>query len=59
MTKSSNASSSDRASRNRQGRVDLERLVSLARPQLKLLIPGTLALFVGVGGNLLVPVLLG
>ncbi len=43
----------------RRGRVDLQRLVALARPQLGLLIPGTLALFVGVGGSLLVPVLLG
>jgi len=33
--------------------------MALARPELRLLIPGTVALLVGVGGNLLVPVLLG
>lgn len=43
----------------KSGRVDLRRLLSLARPELSLLIPGTIALVVGVGGNLLVPVLLG
>jgi ATP-binding cassette subfamily B protein len=39
--------------------LDFARLVALVRPQIRLLVPGTIALFVGVGGNLLVPVLLG
>ena len=42
-----------------RGKVDLARLFSLARPELRLLIPGTIALFIGVSGNLAVPVLLG
>ena len=59
MTKSSNASSSDRASRNRQGASTWNASSHWPVPSYERLIPGTLALFVGVGGNLLVPVLLG
>ena len=47
------------SSTDRKGRVDLRRLMALARPELHFILPGTLALMVGVGGNLLVPVLLG
>jgi len=63
MSESSPASSAERAPTHREpdarGKVDFARLMSLARPELRLLVPGTLALLVGVSGNLLVPVLLG
>jgi len=56
---SSPSDSSRSGSSSRSGKVDLRRLMSLARPELGLILPGTLALFIGVGGNLLVPLLLG
>ncbi len=41
------------------GGADLRRLLALARPEKKTLLLGTFALLIGVGGNLLVPVVLG
>jgi ATP-binding cassette subfamily B protein len=40
-------------------RLDMARLWALARPELRLLVPGTVALLVGTGTNLIFPLLLG
>ncbi len=42
-----------------RGRLDLARMWELARPEMRLLIPGTIALVVGTGTNLVFPLLLG
>lgn len=39
--------------------LDMARLWALARPELRLLVPGTVALLVGTGTNLIFPLLLG
>jgi ABC transporter fused permease/ATP-binding protein len=51
--------SADAQGNSKGGKVSLSRLMALAKPELRLLIPGTVALFIGVSGSLLVPVLLG
>jgi len=55
----SDPTSSSSQDPSRSGRVDLQRLIKLARPELRFIVPGTLALFFGVGGSLVVPLLLG
>ena len=49
----------DPAAPSRGGRLDLARMWSLAKPELSLLLPGTVALLVGTGTNLVFPLLLG